>query len=108
MSSFFRSLINRLDRKYSASPDIRPLRHPINALIILSQIAKVCSMLKPILSVDYFKLFWRAAKLCRRERFLPYEAYAVGLLSHDVSPSEADKYLSRKKLTKLQRSVNPE
>jgi hypothetical protein len=108
MPKILKTFTKRFQEKYGNSSGIHPIRRPLNTIVVLCQVAYYCSMLKPILSLGFIKLFFRTVKLCNTERFLPREAYAVGLLSCDLSIEEKDKYLSRKKLTKLQRSVNPE
>ena len=87
---------------------LQPLKHPLRTVFLLCQIAAVCTRLKSILSWDYVKLFFRTARLCHKERFLPQEAFAVGLLCDGVSESQTAKYYSRKKFIKVQKSVNPE
>jgi len=45
--------------------------------------------------------------LCNRQGFSPEEAFRFGLFERDFSGSELAKYISRKRLTKIQEAVNP-
>ena len=51
--------------------------------------------------------FARARHLCRDARFEPEEAYRLGLLDPALGAKDLSCYVSRKKLTKLQRALNP-
>lgn len=51
--------------------------------------------------------FARARHLCRDARFEPEEASRLGLLDPALGAKELSCYVSRKKLTKLQRALNP-
>jgi len=51
--------------------------------------------------------FRRAVRLCRRERFLPDEAFRLGLFDPAMSDEELACFVSRKKLTRVQESLNP-
>ena len=55
----------------------------------------------------FFASFSRARHLCLVERFEPDEAYRLGLLDPSLKKKEISCSVSRKKLTKLQRSLNP-
>ncbi len=56
---------------------------------------------------DFLASFARARHLCRDARFEPEEAYRLGLLDPALGAKELSCYVSRKKLTKLQRALNP-
>jgi len=56
---------------------------------------------------DFFTSLARARHLCRDARFEPEEAYRLGLLDPALGTKELSCYVSRKKLTKLQRALNP-
>lgn len=73
----------------------------------LFKIAKLCHKTTSIYSTDYFAVFLRSIRLCRQKRFSPEEAFRLGLFKPTISSSEFSKYVSRKKLTKVQESLNP-
>jgi len=50
----------------------------------------------------------RAAFLWRTRQFSPEEAYQLGLLNPNLSDSELVHYTSRKKMTAIQRAINPQ
>ncbi len=54
------------------------------------------------------RVMLRAASLWRTGLFAPEEAYQLGLLDPDLPDSELAKYVSRKKMTLIQRSINPQ
>jgi hypothetical protein len=87
------------------TPEI--FKHPIKTLRQLFQIAQFCHKIIPLYSVKYWPVFLHAVRLCHEERFLPDEAFRLGLFNPNLSCSELSKYASRKKLTKAQESVNP-
>lgn len=69
--------------------------------------ARLCARIAPAPGARYLRSFSRAVRLCRRRRFLPAEAFRLGLFDPDLPRSEAGRYISRKELTKLQKAVNP-
>jgi len=82
-------------------------KRPVKTLKQLFQIAKFCHKLEPSYSPQFSSVFLHAVRLCREEKFLPDEAFRLGLFNPNLSRSELSKYVSRKKLTKVQESVNP-
>lgn len=86
---------------------LKILKQPFKALQRLFQIAKFCRKAAPLCSTSYPKVFLYAARLCRQQRFLPDEAFRLGLFNPNLSDNELSKYISRKKLTKVQEAVNP-
>ena len=73
----------------------------------LFEVAKYCHKLTPLWSPGYPVILLRAIRLCRRQRFLPDEAFRLGLFNPNLSDNELAKYISRKKLTKVQEAINP-
>jgi len=59
-------------------------------------------------SPRYARAFGRAVRVCRKERFLPVEAFRLGLFDPDADAGEPARYVSRKRLTKIQKALNPE
>ncbi len=49
----------------------------------------------------------RNIRICRNNKFTPIEAFQLGLLKIDFPSNEIHKYLSRKRLTKIQEAINP-
>lgn len=82
-------------------------QHPIREALQLLRITKLCSKTTPIWSKKFIDVFLRAIHLCFEERFLPDEALRLGLFNPVLSNSELSKYISRKKMTKLQKRLNP-
>ena len=67
----------------------------------------MCRKVVPLFSRDYPRIFLRALILNRQEFYSPEEAYQVGLLDPDFPQSELRKYMSKKKMVKLEKSLNP-
>lgn len=73
----------------------------------LYETVRFCHRVVPIGGVDFAKSFIRAVDLSRRGRFEPAEAFRLGLFARKLPSSELSRYVSRKKLTKLQEALNP-
>ncbi len=86
----------------------KTFKRPVKTSKVLFQIAFFCHKITPIYSAAYRSTFSRALRLCRQERFTPAEAFRLGLLNPALSDKELPKFLSRKKMTKIQKSLNPE
>ncbi len=71
------------------------------------RIAGLCGRVAPFLCREYFAAFARAVRICDQERLTPDEAFLLGLFRNDIDEADRWKILSRKKLTKFQKSVNP-
>lgn len=82
-------------------------KRPVQKLQHLFSIARFCHRTTSIWSTNYLTVFLRSVRLCNEERFLPAEAFRLGLFRPNLSPTELSKYTSRKKLTKIQKSLNP-
>ena len=80
---------------------------PANRIRRLIRIGRLCGRVRPLLSRDYRRGFCRAVQLCRQERFLPDEAFRLGLFDPELSEEESACFVSRKKLTRVQESLNP-
>ncbi len=85
----------------------RALKHPLRVAQQLLGIIRLCSKTTPIWNKKFASVLLRAIHLCFRERFLPDEAYRRGLFNPTLSNSELSRYISRKKMTKLQELLNP-
>jgi hypothetical protein len=83
------------------------IRRTTRTLKELFETAKYCRKLAPLWSLRYPAILLRASRLCRRQRFLPDEAFRLGLYNHNLAHAELSKFISRKNLTKIQKSVNP-
>jgi hypothetical protein len=90
----------------SRTPKI--VKHSVKALKRWLQIARLCSRNTPVFSRSYIPVLVRSVRLCSEHRFLPDEAFCLGLFNPSLPPDEASRFISRKKLTRLQKSVNPE
>lgn len=58
-------------------------------------------------SVDYLRILLRNIRICRRQRYHPVEAFRLGTFTSDFDISRLEKFISRKKLTKIQEKLNP-
>ncbi|MDD4890413.1 MAG: sugar-transfer associated ATP-grasp domain-containing protein [Phycisphaerae bacterium] len=58
--------------------------------------------------VAWIRSIVRTARICRLGRFLPIEAFRLGLLNPDLPNIPSESFISRKNLTKLQKMLNPE
>jgi hypothetical protein len=83
------------------------VRRAIKTFQELFEAAKYCRKLAPLWSPVYPAILLRAIRLCHRQRFLPDEAFRFGLFNPDLSDGELSKYISRRKLTKVQEAINP-
>lgn len=83
------------------------LRRPVRTIKQLFRIAQFCNRIIPLYKPEYPGTLLRAVRLCNEEGFSPDEAFRLGLFKPNLSPDESSKYISRKKLTKLQEAVNP-
>jgi len=86
---------------------VKTFKRPVKKFLRLFRIANFCHKLTPVWSINYLRCFLRAVRLCSKERFSPDEAFRLGLFRPNISPDESSKYISRKKLTKVQEAVNP-
>jgi hypothetical protein len=84
------------------------LRRSIKKIKHLFLTAKLAAKASSMYGAGYFNVLSRALTLCSEQQFLPDEAFRLGLFNPNVSADERRKYLSRKKLTKIQKSLNPE
>ncbi len=82
-------------------------KRPVKKARYLFDIAKFCRRITPIWNINYLTVFLRSVRLCDEGRFLPDEAFRLGLFRPNLSTDELSKYISRKKLTKIQESLNP-
>lgn len=87
--------------------EIKLVRRPLDKLRYFFQIAVFCHRLTPVWNVKYFAIFLNAVRICREEKYSPEEAFRLGLFNPDFPRSEICKYISRRKLTKVQEAVNP-
>jgi len=82
-------------------------KRPVQKLQHLFNISRFCHRITPIWDINYLTVFLRSVRLCGEGRFLPAEAFRLGLFRPNLSPCELSKYISRKNLTKVQKSLNP-
>jgi len=71
------------------------------------RIVRFCRTVTPLYSPDYLKVFLRALRLWRKEKFSPKEAFQLGLLKPDTSNTESSKCISIPNMTKILLSINP-
>jgi hypothetical protein len=71
------------------------------------RIVRFCCAVTPPYSPDCLKVFLRALRLWRKERFTPKEAFQLGLFKPDIPDTELSKCVSIANLTKVQLSINP-
>jgi hypothetical protein len=82
---------------------MRPVK---NAKELLS-IIKFCCKTAPFYSHNFPLALSRAFYLCRRQKYSPDEAFELGLLNPNLPADELSNFISRKTLTKLQKTLNP-
>lgn len=82
-------------------------RRAVRKVKRLLSIAGFCRRITPLYSPKYLRVFLHATALCRRERFLPVEAFQLGLFNPNLRHTDLAKYVSRKRLTKIQKALNP-
>jgi hypothetical protein len=70
--------------------------------------ALLCHRIVPVWNPGYLRNLSRALRLCSQGRFLPDEAFRLGLFSPDFDSARLDKIISRKLMTKIQKQLNPE
>jgi hypothetical protein len=86
---------------------LKLLKRPSRTLQQLLQITKFCRKAAQIYGTSYLRVFLYSFRLCHQRRFSPDEAFRLGLFNPDLSNDELSKYISRKKLTKIQEAINP-
>ncbi len=86
---------------------VKLFSQPANRMRRLIRIGRLCRRVRPLFSREYRRVFRRAVRLCRQERFLPDEAFRLGLFDPTLSEEELAWFVSRKKLTRVQESLNP-
>ncbi len=86
---------------------VKLFSQPANRMRRLFRIGSLCRRVRPLLSREYGRVFRRVVRLCRQERFLPDEAFRLGLFDPTMSEEELGCFVSRKKLTRVQESHNP-
>ncbi len=84
------------------------LRRTVKKAIHLFRTANLSVKASSMYRSGYFTVLSHALALCREQKFLPEEAFRLGLFNTNLRPDEFSKYLSRKKLTKIQKALNPE
>jgi hypothetical protein len=72
------------------------------------QTARLSARAASMYGAGFFSVLSHARRLCRRGRFDPDEAFRLGLFNPGLRDDELSRYLSRKRLTKIQKSLNPE
>ncbi len=74
----------------------------------LVDIAMTARRVRGVFSGEYLTVFQRARRLHKRESFRLEEAYQQGLLSPEMSERDVWAYVSKKNMTRVQRTLNPE
>ncbi len=71
-------------------------------------IAKMAQRICPFLSPNYIKAVVRNMRICSGFRYTPAEAFRLGFFAPDFDTARLAKFISRKRLTKIQKKLNPE
>ncbi len=82
----------------------RRLRQKIRQIIDVARYARRAS---PAYGVGALSLYAHTAPLCSEHGFTGAEAYRLGLFDPSIRPADLEGYCSRKRFTKIQRSINP-
>jgi hypothetical protein len=69
--------------------------------------AAFCHRITPVWRPSFSMVFLRARRLCRRDGFEPAEAFRLGLFLPRSHRHREVEYISRRRLTKIQESLNP-
>jgi len=85
----------------------RPLARLMRKSRRLYTMAALCHRTNPLWRFTYPTTLGRARRLCKKEGFEPAEAFRLGLFHPALSKEEVAKYVSRKRLTKAQKTLNP-
>jgi hypothetical protein len=85
----------------------RFVRKTIDKLGAAWRLAAFCHRHVPFWNTGYLPLVRRAADICHKHGFTPSEAFRLGLFRPGISPEDVSNYISRKRLTRLQKSLNP-
>jgi hypothetical protein len=83
----------------------RRVTKDISRVLLIARLA--CQMSCP-LSFEYFKIVLRNIKICRRQRYTPLEAFRLGTFAPDFDICRLGQFISRKRLTGIQKKLNPE
>ena len=82
-------------------------RSQVRKFNVIIQSLKTIRKSAKFYDVSYRKVFYRALYLFRTGMFIPSEAFQLGLFDPNFSDCELCKYTSRRKLTRIQSSINP-
>ena len=69
--------------------------------------ARLCHRVTPCWRLAYPFVLLRARRLCKRDKFEPAEAFRLGLFQPRSHRRRHVEYVSRRRLTKVQESLNP-
>lgn len=82
----------------------RKLREKVRGTVSIAKYARRASSAYHASAVT---LFARAVSICRKHQFTGQEAFRLGLFDPDLQTDELNCYCSRKRMTRIQRSLNP-
>jgi len=82
----------------------RRLREKVQQILDIARYARQAS---PAYRVNAITLFARAVPICLEHQFSGREAFRLGLFDPDSQTDDLSHYCSRKRITKIQRSLNP-
>lgn len=82
----------------------RRLREGLQRIVGIARHARQAS---PAYRASAIALFARAVPICRKHQFTGQEAFRLGLFDPSLRTDDVNRYCSRKRMTKIQRSLNP-
>ena len=83
------------------------LETPFQWLRQIAEIIRLCGRRFPRFSKIYFRSIGRGISLCLTRGYLPEEGDWFGLFDPDLSREKLSQFLSKKKLMKIQKGLNP-
>jgi len=89
------------------SSALKKCRKPGRFAIEIVELARLAARTHSPGSLKYPRTFCHALLLCLKEGYQPKEAYGLGLFDPDHPPEFYKKFMSKQKMTKLQKMLNP-
>ena len=83
------------------------ITRPYLAFQLLLRVIRASHRVVPIYNPKYARVFSRAIRLMLKEGFIPEESFQLGLLDPGSSMADLDRFVSKRRLIKIQLSINP-
>lgn len=86
----------------------KTFHRPFAKIRLLGRLAKTSHKIAPLPNPDFVKVFRHALQLYLKKAYLPEEAYKAGLLDPDYPENKLQDYVSRRMMSRIQKSLNPD